>query len=140
MRGILSRAVSGATDNLWIQLFRYFFVGGIAFVVDFSLLWVLTYYAGLHYLLSASVSFTVGLAVNYVISILWVFNRHTVSNRWAEFAIFAVIGVAGLGLNALIMWAFTDILGCHYLLSKLVSTAAVFAWNFGVRRFVLFNK
>lgn len=30
------------TNKGKIQLFRYFFVGGAAFVVDFGLLWLLT--------------------------------------------------------------------------------------------------
>ena len=43
----------GKTDNTIVQLFRYTFVGGFAFVVDFGLLYVLTEYAHFHYLLSA---------------------------------------------------------------------------------------
>lgn len=30
------------TENTYIQFFRYFFVGGFAFLVDFGLLYVLT--------------------------------------------------------------------------------------------------
>ena len=58
----------GASDNLLIQFVRYFFVGGFAFIVDFGLLYILTEYAGLHYLLSATLSFIAGLVVNYIIS------------------------------------------------------------------------
>ncbi len=56
----------GASDNLLIQFVRYFFVGGFAFIVDFGLLYILTEYAGLHYLLSATLSFIAGLVVNYI--------------------------------------------------------------------------
>lgn len=52
----------GASDNLLIQFVRYFFVGGFAFIVDFGLLYILTEYAGLHYLLSATLSFIAGLS------------------------------------------------------------------------------
>ena len=40
----------GASDNPLIQFVRYFFVGGFAFIIDFGLLYILTEYAGLHYL------------------------------------------------------------------------------------------
>ena len=65
----------GASDNLLIQFVRYFFVGGFAFIIDFGLLYILTEYAGLHYLLSATLSFIAGLVVNYIISCIWVFNN-----------------------------------------------------------------
>ena len=75
----------GASDNLLIQFVRYFFVGGFAFIVDFGLLYILTEYAGLHYLLSATLSFIAGLVVNYIISCIWVFNNSKFRNRIVEF-------------------------------------------------------
>lgn len=127
------------TDNTLIQLFRYVFVGGTAFLVDFGSLFLLTEYAGLHYLLSATIAFIFGLAVNYFISTLWVFRKGKVKNRYVEFLFFALIGVVGLGLNALIMYVFTDLLSIYYLLSKIISTFLVFMWNFLARKYLLFN-
>jgi len=89
----------GGTTNIVVQLLRYVVVGGLAFVVDFGLLWVLTEYAGLHYLVSATISFIAGLVVNYLLSVVWVFGSSKLQSKWAEFAIYAVIGVIGLGLN-----------------------------------------
>ena len=100
----------GASDNLLIQFVRYFFVGGFAFIVDFGLLYILTEYAGLHYLLSATLSFIAGLVVNYIISCIWVFNNSKFRNRIVEFLFFAAIGVVGLGFNDLLIWLFTSIL------------------------------
>ena len=103
----------GASDNLLIQFVRYFFVGGFAFIVDFGLLYILTEYAGLHYLLSATLSFIAGLVVNYIISCIWVFNNSKFRNRIVEFLFFAAIGVVGLGFNDLLIWLFTDCIGTH---------------------------
>jgi len=127
------------TDNTWIQLFRYTFVGGVAFLADFGLLFVLTEYAGIPYLGSAAISFMVGLTVNYLLSVKWVFQSRTLANRTAEFLVFAVIGVVGLGLNELFIWVFTEFVGWHYLVSKIVTTAIVFLWNFLARKFILFT-
>jgi len=135
----LRNLLRGSTDSTLVQLFRYTFVGGAAFVFDFSFLYILTEFMGLHYLLSASLSFLLGLTVNYVLSILWVFSSHALRSRWAEFAVFAVVGIVGLGLNALFMWLFTEVAGLHYLLSKIVSTILVFLWNFFARKVSLFR-
>mgnify|MGYP001577316452 FL=1 len=82
-------------SSLSAQFFRYFLVGGVAFVVDFALLYLLTEFAGLHYLFSASIAFMAGVAVNYALSVSWVFDHRSIDNRMHEFAIFAVIGIFG---------------------------------------------
>ncbi len=133
--------ISGGGTHLLIQLFRYLIVGGVAFIVDFGLLAFLTEKFELPYQLSACISFVAGLTVNYVLSIFWVFNSQAQgrSAKVAEFTLFAIVGVVGLGLNALIMWLFTEKAGFHYLLSKIVSTIIVFAWNFFARRSIIAN-
>ena len=137
MKTLLKRLLSESSDNILIQLFRYGFVGGVAFVVDFGLLAMFTELCGLPYLVSACLSFIAGLSVNYAMSIKWVFNQSedlSAQQRTAEFIVFAAIGVIGLGLNALIMWVSTEFIGFHYLVSKVVSTVTVFFWNFLARR------
>ena len=139
MRDFIERLFKNETNNLFIQLFRYGFVGGAAFLVDYGVLVLLTEVFGMHYLLSATISFILGLVTNYLLSVSWVFNNRTVGNRWVEFAVFAVIGVVGLGLNALIMYLCTDKLHIHYMISKIISTVLVFFWNFFARKIILFK-
>ena len=127
-------------NNLIKQLLRYGVVGGIAFVVDYGSLWLLTELAGLPYLWSAALAFLLGLTVNYILSTRWVFGESRLASPVAEFAAFALIGVVGLGLNELILWAGTEGLGLHYMLSKVVSTGIVFFWNFLARRFLVFKS
>lgn len=128
------------TNNWMLQLFRYGFVGGVAFLVDYGTLFVLTHYAGVPYLRSAAIAFILGLVTNYLISISWVFQHSGKMRVWQEFVCFAIIGVIGLGLNELIMYVGTDMMHLHYMISKLISTAIVFFWNFFARKFMLFNK
>lgn len=122
------------------QLLRYGVVGGIAFVVDYGSLWLLTEVCGLHYMLSAAVAFLLGLTCNYLLSTRFVFGESRLGSRWAEFLAFAVIGVIGLGLNELIIWLATDVIGLHYMLGKVISTVIVFFWNFLARRFLVFKS
>lgn len=128
------------TENVLLQLFRYGFVGGAAFVVDYATLFVLTNYVGVQYLWSAAIAFVLGLVANYLLSISWVFRNRGDLSRWQEFLFFAVIGVVGLGFNELIMYTCTDLMHIHYMVSKLISTAIVFFWNFFARKYLLFTK
>lgn len=128
-----------STNNTFLQFFRYLFVGGFAFVFDFGFLYILTEYAHLHYLLSAILSFTSGLIINYLLSTLWVFSKNTVKNKKMEFLIFTLIGLVGLVFNTLFLWIFTDLLEFYYLVSKVITTILVYFWNFFARKYILFN-
>lgn len=137
---MFNKLLRGKTDNIFIQLFRYFTSGGIAFVIDFCLLYTLTEVFNVHYLLSSVISFTVGLIITYIFSIIWIFNKRRVNSRQIEFLIFATIGGIGLLLTSFFIWLFTDLLGFHYLVSKIFTTIIVFMWNFIAKRLILFSK
>jgi putative flippase GtrA len=139
MRQLLGSLFKGETDNTLIQLFRYTVVGGLAFVIDFGALFSLTEFCHVHYLVSAALAFTLGLATNYGLSVLWVFNKRAVRNALVEFVIFALLGVMGLGINELTMYSLTELAGFHYLASKLFATGLTYVWNFVSRKLILFS-
>jgi putative flippase GtrA len=128
------------TDSTYHQLLRYALVGGFAFIVDFSALYFFTAFLGLHYLQSAALAFLLGLTTNYLFSVIWVFSQRTMQSKTLEFLVFALLGVFGLGLNHLLMYLFTGLVGFHYLFSKGISTGIVFVWNFVTRKLLLFSK
>ena len=135
----IDKLLRNKTDDISIQFFRSIFVGGLATIVDFGFLYFFTEFVNIYYLTSAALAFILGLTTNYILSIVWVFNRRKFTKKWLEFVIFAIIGIAGLILNELIIWFFTEYVHFHYLLSKAVSTIVVFSWNFLARKFILFR-
>lgn len=122
------------------EFMRYVVVGGIAAVADLSVLYVAAVQIQVHYLTAGLIAFLVGLTINYILSVTWAFRHRSVENRLVEFAIFAAVGVAGLGLNEAVLYLFTGLLALHVMLSKLVAVATVFMWNFGARKLILFRK
>jgi len=136
----LARMGLDQSDSTVVQMARSFVAGGMAFIVDFSALFVFTHYVGLHYLVSAAIGFLLGLVTMYSLSVRWVFSHRSVKDWRAELAVFTAIGLAGLGLNELIMWLATEKIGTHYLVSKMISTAIGFFFNFGLRKLLLFSR
>lgn len=128
-------------NGIALQLMKYAVVGGAAFLADFGSLCILTEVAGIHYLIATTFAFILGLTVNYLLSINWVFkSAPNDKSTFKTFILFAIVGVIGLGINALIMWFSTDICTIHYTISKLISTVIVFLWNFFGRRWLLTTK
>ena len=127
------------SNHFFVQYFRYFFVGGLAFVVDFGMLAFFTEVCGIHYIVSNTLSFTLGLLVNYFISIFWVFTDSKLKSRKLEFTFFAVIAVTGLVLSDLLLWVFTYYVGIYYLTAKIIVSVIVWQWNFLARKYLLFK-
>ena len=133
---------SGNTENTFIQFFRYCFVGGFATVVDWalsSLLFYLAFSGSGYAALCNGLSFVAGLLVNYFLSTFWIFKQSKLQNRFLEFLSFAAIGVVGLlltiGITKGFAWALADVTSLYQILSKVVSTAVAFFWNFFARKY-----
>ena len=128
------------TDNIYLQFFRYIFVGGTAFVVDFFFLWFFSDICGIYYLISAVLSFIISVLVNYIMSTKWVFNQDNIDNKVLEFNLFILISTIGLGFTEVLLYLFTDIFGIYYLISKIISAIIVLFWNFIARRIMFYGK
>ena len=143
-----SKLFVGDTDNTLIQFFRYLFVGGFAFVVDFAVSFLLFRFAFGEQKefgwIANSLSFVAGLIVNYLISTFWIFKKSNVDNKLVEFISFAGIGVVGLlitiGITKLFAVWLGDTTSLFQIIAKLVSTAVSFLWNFFARKILLYSK
>ncbi len=110
-----------------------------AFSIDFGILTFFVEIVHLHYLISATIGFIVGTTITYLLSILWIFPRRSLSNQQMEYGLYLSIGVVGIGLNLLLMWIFTDLIGVFYMLSRIIAGTTVFFWNFLSRKYLLFR-
>ena len=135
-------------QKLFWEFFRYAVVGGIAFVADWGTLFIFREYifnggtkAGLF--AATAAGFIAGLIVNYVLSIIFVFRKseNKSSGKGVRaFAVFTVIGIIGLGLTELGMYAGVYLLDWHYLIVKIIVAALVLIWNYCGRKIFVFNK
>jgi putative flippase GtrA len=126
------------TDNWFIQISRSMAAGFLAFCVDFSFLYILTEYVHIYYLLSATISFILGLITIYFLSIKWIFNRRKYKSIYSEIAVFILIETMALGFNVAVIWLLTDKAGLYYLLSKVIAGFIVFWINFLAKKYFLF--
>ena len=115
------------------QILKFGIVGVIATIIDFSVLYLLTEFIHIHYLVSSIISFTVSVIFNYILSIKWVFEvNHKQTKK--DFILFVVLSIIGLGINELIMYLMVDKLGIHYMFTKVFATGIVMVYNFITRK------
>ncbi len=123
--------------KLIAQFMKFGVVGFIAFFIDYGLLAFLTEVFDVNYLVSATISFTVSVVFNYLASMRYVFTHKEDMSRRREFVIFVTLSVIGLVINNACMWAGVELLGVHYLITKIFATAVVMVWNFVTRKIFL---
>jgi putative flippase GtrA len=125
---------------------RYAVVGGIAFAADFGTMVLAQecllkrFECGIYF--SVMLGFFVGLIVNYVLSLCFVFTKDRYADKGrnvGSFLLFGIIGAAGLGWTELGMWLGVRVFSWNYMFVKILVTGAVLAWNYLGRKWLVFN-
>ena len=131
---------------LTAEFFRYAIVGGIAFLADFGTLvaaqelCLKQFSFGVY--VATVLGFIVGLAVNYALSLWFVFTQKKDRGKGRSagaFIVFGIIGLFGLLWTELGMWAGIELLAWNYMVVKIFVTGAVLVWNYLGRKILIFN-
>lgn len=142
---------SGKSQKLSVQFIRYIVVGGIATVADIGVVALTANLFGVAEIASNIFGFTVGLLVNYFISILWVFEKSKLTNRFGEFLIYGAIGLVGLLIRAGIIMALQSIMAVPFfdtwvfaplnnILRSCTAIVIVLVYNFVARKLLLYRN
>lgn len=133
--------------DLLKEFSKYVVAGGIAFIADFSVLYVFHEYVlrDLKYSLyiATFLGFMVGLVVNYLLSLKFVFaaaKSTSLGRGIRSQVVFALIGVAGLGINEFGMFIGVGVFGFNYKIIKVIVAGIVMVWNYAARKLLIFNK
>jgi putative flippase GtrA len=130
------------------EFLRYVLVGGAAFIVDFGVLYLartLVFFRLGHtgILLAAALGFTAGLVFNYIFSLLFVFKQideNAKHRKIRSFVLFVIIGIIGLFITELCMYAGVYLFGQRwYLIVKIFAAGIVLLWNYAGRKIFIFK-
>ena len=116
------------------QFMKFAAVGILSFAVDWALLVVLVEACHIDYLVGTSISFIVSVAVNYALSMRFVFDHRDDISRKREFTVFAILSAIGLGLTDLVMFVGVALLNVAYVAMKVIATFCVTWYNFFSRK------
>lgn len=117
----------------------YVLFAGIATVVDMGILYFLTKFAGLFYLLSATISYTLGIITNYSLNKKYNFENKD-KRVIRQFSIFVSIALIGLLLNNLILFLLVHFAHMWFMFAKVISIGLVMFWSFFGHKHVTFRK
>ena len=124
-------------NKLFVQIFKFGFVGGLAFLIDYGVLIFCKEVLHLDVLIAAALGFCISVVFNYIASVRWVFDVNKDKSKTQNFVLFIVFSVIGLLLTELIMHIGVNVLDFNYMIIKIVATAIVMVFNFITRKMFL---
>jgi len=113
-------------------------VGTLSFIIDYSILFALTEFVGIFYLLAAAIAFLISVIFNFYLSMRFVFDAKNM-NLKEQFIIFITTSLLGLALNEVGLLVLVEDAGIDYKIAKLIMTVIVMVFNFTARK-ILFEK
>lgn len=141
------------------EIVRFAIVGGAATIVDFFVMGVVLYafdpslypsflnvfYGGgtpsvVASCVGTGVGFIFGLIVNYILSVLFVFDEKGSSKTFHGFVVFAALSAGGFVINVLGMYLCVDIAGWNEWIIKIAMTVIVLVYNYLTRKLIIFRK
>ena len=129
-----------------IKQFRsYFFVGGVAAIVEWVMFFIFANVLQINYFVSTVIAFIFSTTANWILGRITTFkDNNTYKDKKAKeaFLVF-VVSAIGLLFNLILMYLFVTVMGFDSslgkTLSKIAATGIVFIWNFLIRKLVIYK-
>jgi putative flippase GtrA len=122
-----------------MKFIKYFFVGGIAALVDFLIFALFVKILKLPWFISGVTGFFLATLVNYCLSIRHVFTSGARFKKHKEIILIFFVSFIGLIINQLILWQCIVFLLLEPLFAKVIATGIVFFWNYSARNYFVFK-
>ena len=141
------------------EIIRFLIVGGLATLVDMFVMGLIVYafdpslypkfyniwYGGgepstVATVVGTGAGFIAGLIVNYVLSIIFVFEHKGNSKSVGGFLAFTLLSAVGLGIHLLGMYLGNGVWGLNEWIVKIVLTIIVLIYNYVSKRLLLFRE
>ena len=127
------------------QFISYFFVGGVAAIVELVMFFIFANVLQINYFVSTVIAFIFSTTANWILGRITTFkDNNTYKDKKAKeaFLVF-IVSAIGLLFNLILMYLFVTVMGFDSslgkTLSKIAATGIVFIWNFLIRKLVIYK-
>ena len=122
------------------QFLKFALVGLTGTLIHLAILYYLTEFLGIYYLISAVVAFVVASSNNFFWNKIWTFDEKIGDKTARKYVQFVIVSVVALLVNLFFLYLFTEFLGIYYLISQVIAIALSLWINFFGNRIWTFRK
>jgi putative flippase GtrA len=138
MKSIIQRLQERfAIPDTVLQFFLFGFVGTTGALINTVILYMLTSYAGMHYLLAAGIATQIAIITNFIGNNVITFRgTHHTKSITQRFLTFQAVSMVGLVLTLITLWSLTSFFGKDLLLVwNLIAIFFTFTANFVLNKY-----
>ena len=116
------------------KIARFIISGTLSAVVNFTLLYFLTELLHFRYLFSSICSFSVAIAVSFLLQKHWTFENQEKDTIFKQASIFSLVAFCNLLLNTGLVFVFVEKLGLWYMFAQFISSAFITVESFFLQK------
>ena len=136
------------TNNEFIKVILYLFVGGTAALVEWGLFYLFFYYllAGLGLsvdtltMVATALAFGLSTLYHYFLGNILVFDSGSKYNKSKELSLVFLVSIMGLVFNLVLMYIFVGLLAWQPMFAKVLTSCIVVVWNYLSRKKWIFKS
>ena len=136
------------TNNEFIKVILYLFVGGTAALVEWGLFFLFFYYllAGLGLsvdtltMVATALAFGLSTLYHYFLGNVLVFDSGSKYDKSKELSLVFLVSIMGLVFNLILMYVFVGLLAWQPMFAKVLTSCIVVVWNYLSRKKWIFKS
>ncbi|MFH1661806.1 MAG: glycosyltransferase [Candidatus Falkowbacteria bacterium] len=119
---------------------KYIISGGTAATTDLALLYVLTEFFNMHYLLSASIAFIIAFFISFFLQKFWTFRDNNREKIYKQMSLYLFVCVTNLFINTGGMYFLVDKFNIMYMVAQVIMGGLIAIFSFLIYRSFIFNN
>ena len=136
------------TNNEFVKIILYLFVGGTAALVEWGLFYLFFYYLlvglGLSIdtltIVATALAFGLSTLYHYFLGNILVFDSGSKYDKSKELSLVFLVSIMGLVFNLVLMYVFVGLLAWQPMLAKVITSCIVVVWNYLSRKKWIFKS
>ena len=105
---------------------RFFISGGMSAIIGFSVLYGLTEYGRMWYLLSSVLSFILSDVFSFVVKKFWVFEERDIKEAKLQIFLYLGLSVMYIVISTGLLFIFVEQLHIQYIISQIIIVSVLF--------------
>ncbi len=113
------------------RVLKFAVVGGSGVLVNMGVLYLLTHYARIHYMVSSIFAIELSILTNFLLNNYWTWRDRMGKSLFRKLLQYHIsVGVSAVLANWLLLVFLTEVAGIYYLISNLIGIGVGMLFNF----------
>ncbi len=121
------------------QFIRFISAGGLGVLVYYFLLYTLTDFIGVKYIISALIASIANLSINFVLQKFWTFKNKSIKNVYRQVVKYLALAVAIFTFNLILLYIIVEYAHLQYLLAQFLITILLTIISYLASRLIFVN-